>query len=115
KNRSCENDDEMTSSRPAAVDMAAARPPAATRPTIGAGRPAISGLASTRMSLLRIRSAPEAALLLTVLMVVASGLMLTNPVACQLVTHDGSASTALPCTSLSMLNLVNAPTAGAVV
>ena len=50
----------MTSSRPDAVDSAAARAPAATRPTIGAGRPPISGLASTMMSLLMNSSLVEA-------------------------------------------------------
>ena len=43
----------MVSSRPSAVDSAAARPPAATRPEITYGRPAISGVASM------IRSAPK--------------------------------------------------------
>ena len=46
----------MTSSNPEAVDSAAASAPAATRPTIGAGRPPISGEASTMMSLLIITS-----------------------------------------------------------
>ena len=40
----------MVSSRPSAVDSAAARPPAATRPEITYGRPPISGVASTMMS-----------------------------------------------------------------
>ena len=40
----------MVSSRPSAVDSAAARPPAATRPDTTYGRPAISGVASTMMS-----------------------------------------------------------------
>ena len=42
--------DEMTSSRPAAVESAAARPPAATSAITHAGSFAISGLASTMMS-----------------------------------------------------------------
>ena len=40
----------MASSSPSAVDMAAAMPPAATRPEITYGRPAISGVARTTMS-----------------------------------------------------------------
>ena len=46
----------MTSSRPEAVERAAASAPAATSPTIGAGRPPISGLARTMMSLLIVSS-----------------------------------------------------------
>src|SRR5437660_5594494 len=42
----------MVRSRPSAVDSAAARPPAATKPDTTYGRPAISGVAST------IRSPP---------------------------------------------------------
>ncbi len=42
--------DETTSSSPAAVERAAARPPAATSPTTHVGRPEISGFASTMMS-----------------------------------------------------------------
>ena len=49
--RSCDTEDEMASNRPAAVDSAAARPPAATRAITQLGRRAISGLASTMMSL----------------------------------------------------------------
>jgi hypothetical protein len=41
---------EITSSSPAAVDSAAASPPAATSPTTQFGSPAISGFASTMMS-----------------------------------------------------------------
>ena len=48
--------DEMASKRPAAVESAAARPPAATRPMTQLGRLAISGLASTRMSRLNLVS-----------------------------------------------------------
>jgi len=40
----------IVSSKPSAVDSAAARPPAATRPEITYGKPAISGVASTTMS-----------------------------------------------------------------
>ena len=46
--------DEIASSRPAAVDSAAARPPAAIRAITQPGRPAISGFASTRMSWLKV-------------------------------------------------------------
>ena len=48
--RSWEMAAEMTSSRPAAVESAAARPPAPTRPTTQLGSLAISGLARTMMS-----------------------------------------------------------------
>ena len=41
---------EITRSSPAAVDSAAARPPAATRATTQLGNPAISGFARTMMS-----------------------------------------------------------------
>ncbi len=40
----------MVSSKPSAVESAAARPPAATRPDTTYGKPAISGVASTMMS-----------------------------------------------------------------
>ncbi|MNT86039.1 hypothetical protein D3C72_2262810 [compost metagenome] len=56
--RSCEIEDEMTSSRPAAVESAAAIPPAATSAITQFGRLAISGLASTMMSLLTVSSLP---------------------------------------------------------
>jgi hypothetical protein len=49
--RSWEIAEEIASSRPAAVDSAAARPPAATRAITQFGNLAISGLASTMMSL----------------------------------------------------------------
>ena len=48
--RSWEMAEEMARSRPAAVDRAAARPPAPTRPTTQLGSLAISGLANTMMS-----------------------------------------------------------------
>ena len=47
----------MASSRPSAVESAAARPPAATRPDTTYGRPAISGIDSTMMSWLMMNSA----------------------------------------------------------
>ena len=50
--------EEMASNRPAAVDRAAAIPPAAIKPITQPGRLAISGLASTRMSLLTVSSLP---------------------------------------------------------
>ena len=50
RNKSRETADETTSSRPAAVESAAASPPAATRPMIQLGNAAISGFASTMMS-----------------------------------------------------------------
>ncbi len=43
-------EEEMASNKPAAVDSAAARPPATTRAITQAGSAAISGLASTMMS-----------------------------------------------------------------
>ena len=46
----------MASSRPSAVESAAARPPAATRPEITYGRPAISGVESTITSVLITKS-----------------------------------------------------------
>ncbi len=46
----------MASSSPSAVDSAAARPPAATRPEITYGRPAISGVESTITSVLITKS-----------------------------------------------------------
>ena len=49
-NRSWEIDVEMTSSKPAAVERAAASPPAATKAITQFGRPAISGFARTMMS-----------------------------------------------------------------
>ncbi|MNE70702.1 hypothetical protein D3C80_1665160 [compost metagenome] len=48
--RSCEIEVEITSSKPAAVDSAAARPPAAIKAITQPGRLAISGLANTMMS-----------------------------------------------------------------
>ena len=49
--RSWEMAEEMASNSPAAVERAAARPPAATRAMTQLGRWAISGLARTMMSL----------------------------------------------------------------
>ena len=49
--RSWEMAEEMASKRPAAVERAAARPPAATRAMTQLGSLAISGLARTMMSL----------------------------------------------------------------
>ncbi len=46
----------MASSSPSAVDSAAAKPPAPTRPITNQGMPAISGVESTIMSLPSIRS-----------------------------------------------------------
>ena len=46
----------MASSSPSAVESAAARPPAATRPEITYGRPAISGVESTITSVLITKS-----------------------------------------------------------
>ena len=54
--RSLETEVDITSNRPAAVDRAAAKPPAATRAMIHAGKFAISGLAKTIMSLSIINS-----------------------------------------------------------
>jgi len=48
--RSCEMEVEITSNRPAAVDKAAARPPAATRAITQLGNLAISGFARTVIS-----------------------------------------------------------------
>ena len=48
--KSCETEDEMTNNSPAAVERAAANPPAATSAITHAGRFAISGLASTIIS-----------------------------------------------------------------
>jgi hypothetical protein len=56
--RSCETAAEMAISRPAAVDRAAARPPAATSAITQFGSSAISGLASTMMSALTVSSLP---------------------------------------------------------
>jgi hypothetical protein len=53
---SCESALAIASSRPSAVDSAAARPPAATRPEITYGRPAISGVESTITSVLMTKS-----------------------------------------------------------
>ena len=49
--KSCATDVEITSSKPAAVESAAARPPAATNAITQSGNPAISGFAKTIMSL----------------------------------------------------------------
>ena len=46
----------MASRSPSAVESAAARPPAATRPEITYGRPAISGVESTITSVLMTKS-----------------------------------------------------------
>ena len=54
--RSCDTADDTTSSKPAAVDKAAARPPAATKAITQLGKPAISGFASTIMSLWTVNS-----------------------------------------------------------
>ncbi|MFT6774008.1 MAG: hypothetical protein ACJA1L_001719 [Paracoccaceae bacterium] len=56
--RSCDTADEIANSRPAAVDSAAAGPPAASSAITQPGRRAISGLASTRMSLFTDSSDP---------------------------------------------------------
>ena len=50
--------DEIANKRPAAVDNAAAKPPAAIKPMTQLGRFAISGLASTKISLLAVSSLP---------------------------------------------------------
>ena len=55
---SCEIDDDITNNKPAAVDNAAAIPPAATKAMTQFGKPAISGLASTIMSLSTFNSLP---------------------------------------------------------
>ena len=49
-NKSCEIADEIASSNPAAVDKAAAKPPAATNAITQLGSPAISGFAKTIIS-----------------------------------------------------------------
>ena len=49
--RSWETEADITKSKPAAVDKAAAKAPAATKAMIQAGNFAISGVASTIMSL----------------------------------------------------------------
>ena len=59
--RSCEIDVEITSNKPAAVDKAAANPPAATRAMTQFGSLANSGLARTMMSrliVISLRSSP---------------------------------------------------------
>ena len=56
--KSCETAEEIAISRPAAVDSAAARPPAATSAITQFGSNAISGLASTMMSALTVSSLP---------------------------------------------------------
>ncbi len=56
--RSCETAADITSNNPAAVDNAAAMPPAATSAITQFGNPAISGLASTMMSLSTLSSLP---------------------------------------------------------
>src|SRR6056297_1559882 len=48
--KSWETEEEITSNNPAAVDKAAARPPAAIKPITQAGKFAISGLANTIIS-----------------------------------------------------------------
>ena len=50
-NKSCEIEAEITSNKPAAVDSAAARAPAATRAMTQFGNFAISGFAKTIISL----------------------------------------------------------------
>ena len=55
---SCEIDDDITNNKPAAVDNAAAIPPAATKAMTQFGKPAISGLASTIISLSTFNSLP---------------------------------------------------------
>src|SRR5690606_40851763 len=49
-NKSCETDVEITNSKPAEVERAAATPPAATKATTQAGKLAISGFANTMIS-----------------------------------------------------------------
>ncbi|MCY1548532.1 hypothetical protein D9M68_846520 [compost metagenome] len=56
--RSCDTAEEIAISKPAAVDSAAARPPAATRAITQLGSSAISGLASTMMSAFTVSSLP---------------------------------------------------------
>ena len=56
--RSCETAEEIAISSPAAVDSAAARPPAATSAITQLGSSAISGLAITMMSALTDSSLP---------------------------------------------------------
>ncbi|MQM40202.1 hypothetical protein KBTX_04249 [wastewater metagenome] len=56
--RSWETAEEMAMSRPAAVDSAAARPPATTSAITQLGRLAISGLAMTMMSRSTVSSLP---------------------------------------------------------
>ena len=49
--KSCETEVEITNNKPAEVDKAAAKPPAATKAITQAGKLAISGVANTMMSL----------------------------------------------------------------
>src|SRR5690554_3073710 len=61
-NKSWDTEVEITSSKPAEVDNAAATPPAATNATTHAGKLAISGFARTMMSRstdISLRSSPE--------------------------------------------------------
>src|SRR5690606_14633540 len=102
-NRSLETEVEITNNKPAAVERAAAIPPAATNPTTQLGSWAISGAASTMMSLS-----------MTISLVSGSGVYCTTPswlislieiklVACQLDTHCGTWSTGLSASESSAL------------
>jgi len=104
----------MASSRPSAVDIAAAMPPAATRPEITYGRPAISGVASTMMSGFRknslICSIPSALL----------SLMASRPIALHFWIHssDSTWSTDAPMIEVGrfgsiICSLLNVASAGA--
>ena len=56
--RSCDTAEEIAISKPAAVDSAAAKPPAATSAITQLGSSAISGLAITMMSGFTVSSLP---------------------------------------------------------
>ena len=104
----------MTSSRPAAVESAAASPPAATRPTTHAGSSAISGLASTMMS----RSMKSSASGPSPYWMIPSPLRSVNaisPVASQFLNHEGASAYAVWWSVWIMFTRAKAATAGAVV
>ena len=104
----------MTSRRPAAVESAAARPPAATNPTTHAGSSAISGLASTMMSRSMTSSAPGPSLY----WMRPSPFWSVNrmsPVAAQFRNQSGASAKGVLWSVWIMLTRAKAATAGAVV
>ena len=107
--------DEITSSSPAAVESAAASPPAATSPTTQFGSREISGLASTMMSRSMVSSFSSGSATYWMLPSPLRSSKEISPVPSHLLNHSGMASYGWPATVSSRLARAKTATAGAVV